>query len=492
MRSWLIFILSAFLYSTSTSALPSHRPDYNDDTSRSSQKARTVSKELFSSLEELSRIVDITYCVGTTGVYKPFTCAGRCHEFEGFELVTTWNTGPFLSDSCGFVVLSHPPWPKRIIIGFRGTYSIANTIVDLSAIPQIYTPYPANNPTDPHQPRCNNCTVHAGFMESWKSARRTLLDPLKRTMVKYPDYQLVLVGHSLGGAVAALAGLEFQVRGWQPQVTTFGEPRVGNQGLVEYIDAVFHLKNSSLSSSGYDRATNGDIKRNTKNYHNKTSSYHRVTHVNDPVPLLPLSEWGYRPHAGEIYILKPDLPPDISDLQHCIGDADPECIAGSEAAGKSYLLALTLSSSSASSAGRIGAYDYAYIEEDNDVTMDTAVSISQQRQHHQQPLLPSGPNPIGDRMLVRVQSDGNDVKRDLTQWNLIPHRYRLWELLFAHRDYFWRLGVCLPSPNWSGKRPGDHGGWKLPWKWKWKWKWKWPWKSWRGESRCDGAASGLS
>ncbi|PGH07624.1 hypothetical protein GX51_01633 [Blastomyces parvus] len=484
MRSWLILILSAFIYAISTSALPGHRPKYNDDTSQNSQKARTVSKELFSSLEELSRIVDITYCVGTTGVYKPFTCAGRCHEFEGFELVTTWNTGPFLSDSCGFVVLSHPPWPKRIIIGFRGTYSIANTIVDLSAIPQVYTPYPTNNPTDPDHTRCDNCSVHAGFMESWKSARRTLLEPLKQTMVKYPDYQLVLVGHSLGGAVAALAGLEFQVQGWQPQVTTFGEPRVGNQGLVEYIDAVFHLNKSSLSSSGYDRATSSDFKHITKSNNStekkqkKTSSYRRVTHANDPVPLLPLSEWGYRPHAGEIYISKPDLPPDISDLQHCIGDADPECIARFETTDKSDLLALsTLSSSSESSTGLIWNDDHAYMEDDTTVIPDTALPNIHR---HQQPLLPSEPNPIGDRMLVRVQGNSNDAKQVLTQWNPIPHRYQLWELLFAHRDYFWRLGVCLPSPNWGGKGPGDHGGWKLPW----KWKWKWPWKTWRGESRC--------
>ena len=44
---------------------------------------------LFNELEELSRIVDISYCVGATGgIEKPFECAGRCAEFEGFELVT--------------------------------------------------------------------------------------------------------------------------------------------------------------------------------------------------------------------------------------------------------------------------------------------------------------------------------------------------------------------------------------------------------------------
>lgn len=51
---------------------------------------RGVSKELFADLEELSRIVDISYCVGLTGtgIQKPFECLSRCHEFGGFELVT--------------------------------------------------------------------------------------------------------------------------------------------------------------------------------------------------------------------------------------------------------------------------------------------------------------------------------------------------------------------------------------------------------------------
>lgn len=47
-----------------------------------------VSPELFAELEELSRIVDISYCVGMSGIQRPFKCANRCSDFEGFELVT--------------------------------------------------------------------------------------------------------------------------------------------------------------------------------------------------------------------------------------------------------------------------------------------------------------------------------------------------------------------------------------------------------------------
>lgn len=51
-----------------------------------------ISQKLFWELEELARIVDIAYCVGTAGlgIQKPFQCASRCadRDFESFELVT--------------------------------------------------------------------------------------------------------------------------------------------------------------------------------------------------------------------------------------------------------------------------------------------------------------------------------------------------------------------------------------------------------------------
>lgn len=51
-------------------------------------EARNISRSLFESLEELARIVDISYCVGSSGIQKPFNCLSRCKEFVGFELVT--------------------------------------------------------------------------------------------------------------------------------------------------------------------------------------------------------------------------------------------------------------------------------------------------------------------------------------------------------------------------------------------------------------------
>jgi len=33
---------------------------------------------------------------------------------------------------------------------------------------------------------------------------------------------------------------------------------------------------------------------------------------------------------------------------------------------------------------------------------------------------------------------------DTPSWG-IPSRFKFWELFFAHRDYFWRLGLCVPG-----------------------------------------------
>lgn len=267
----------------------------------------TVSQQLFGELDELARIVDITYCVGMTGIgiHKPFECLSRCKDFPSFELVTTWNTGPLLSDSCGYIALDHSSSAPRIIVAFRGTYSIANAIVDLSTIPQEYVPYPGrgqdgnahDDPNPPHDEKCSNCTVHMGFYSSWLLTRTWILAYMKGALESHPGYQVTLVGHSLGGAVAALAALDFHARGWAPRVATFGEPRIGNAAFVRYIDDRFGQVVEG-HQFGAPRSK---------------SEFFRVTHAGDPVPLLPLREWGYRMHGGEVFIIKAELPPSVAD-----------------------------------------------------------------------------------------------------------------------------------------------------------------------------------
>ncbi|KAH0286527.1 extracellular lipase, partial [Aureobasidium sp. EXF-3399] len=400
MRFLLLSLLSVL--TVVTTALPAHQAPLL----RHAADNRTVSPELFSDLEELARVVDISYCVGLTGIgiSRPFKCLGRCSEFPDFELVKTWNTGQLMSDSCGYIALSHSQANPRIIVAFRGTYSIANTVVDLSTVPQEYVPYPGDpdsGASKADHAKCNNCTVHTGFYSSWKVASSAILPDLEAAIAAYPNYALTLVGHSLGGAVAALAGLELESRGWNPTITTFGEPRLGNAALNQYLDQRFNLLGSSR-----DAWTNVFDERQLR--------YRRVTHIDDPVPLLPLTEWGYRMHAGEIYISKSALTPDIQDLQHCVGDEDHRCIAGQDSS-----------------------------------------------------LSPESTPTKRDDLRAQVKHSVDDLaeereleKRAIGSW-VVPSRYKLWQLFFAHRDYFWRLGLCVPGGDpwdWNRKPYAPLGG----------------------------------
>ena len=354
-----------------------------------------------------------------------------------------------MSDSCGYIVIDHGKERNgrakspRLIVAFRGTYSIANTIVDLSTIPQEYVPYPDSPPNSTSlreapspdtrsqrrrvldwvwpgflrsedvedepkpKPTCRNCTVHTGFWTSWKNTRPLVLPPLEYLRERYPDYEVHLVGHSLGGAVAALAGLEFDGRGWNPYVTTFGEPRVGNSGLRDWIDATFALP-SEHDVGGEKVAL-------------RAGRYRRLTHVDDPVPLLPLQEWGYRAHAGEVYIGKATLQPTLADIRLCYGDEDVDCMAGAEIDEQWFEPLFHESEDSLN--GQVSA-----------VELDSEEPAS----------------PVDELAIIQKR------------WGVpIPARYKIWQLFFAHRDYFWRLGLCVPGGDpidWARVRYGFGDG----------------------------------
>ncbi|CZR51154.1 related to triacylglycerol lipase [Phialocephala subalpina] len=443
-------ILIGLIATSAASAHPSNIQALSEAPNLNHQFAEwnsNISIQLFAELEELARIVDISYCVGTTGISKPFECVSRCHDFPDFELVDTFNTGPLMSDSCGYVVLDHGTGRLgrgRIIVAFRGTYSIANTIVDLSTVPQEYVPYPdsPDNSSDPGQPilpsngnhkslwdyvpkprklkklfgaqvedtkkpeplKCSNCTVHTGFWTSWQNTRTLILPYLKLMKEKYPDYRVDLVGHSLGGAVAALAGLELDAFGWEPVITTFGEPKIGNKGMRSYVDHTFKLP------SEHDSTAKSPL---------HAGRYRRITHVDDPVPLLPLQEWGYRSHAGEIFISKESLQPTVSDIRLCFGDEDINCIAAAEV-------------------------DESWFQ--NGAAEDAAEVYNAAD---------------GDMEFEAEEAEVSELSK---RWGIpIPARYKIWQLFFAHRDYFWRLGLCVPGGDpldWGRDRYrfGDEDG----------------------------------
>ena len=149
------------------------------------------------------------------------------------------------------------------ILAFRGSKSVRNFITDVK-FPTI--------PTD----LCPTCKVSLGFWTSWLEARPGVLAALKTTAATYPDSKVVVVGHSLGGAIADLAAAEIKKGGTPADLYTYGAPRIGGAGVSSFI-----------SNQGM-----GNI--------------YRMTHKKDPVPRLPPVPLGFVHISPEYYISSPN------------------------------------------------------------------------------------------------------------------------------------------------------------------------------------------
>jgi hypothetical protein len=99
------------------------------------------------------------------------------------------------------------------------------------------------------------------------------MDCLATAHAQNPEYEVVVVGHSHGAAVATLAAANIRSDGYSTTFYTFGSPRVANGALASHI-----------TGQG-------------KNY--------RFTHIEDAIPNSPPSWIGYEHVSPEYCITSP-------------------------------------------------------------------------------------------------------------------------------------------------------------------------------------------
>ncbi len=115
---------------------------------------------------------------------------------------------------------------KRLIVAFRGTEFFRDWLNDFDFAPEPYSPIPGHG------------TVHQGFQIVYEAVRENVR---KLVQSKAPGCtELLITGHSLGGALCALAApdlLNDVAANLAPTVYTWAEPRVGHPDFVRFFDS---------------------------------------------------------------------------------------------------------------------------------------------------------------------------------------------------------------------------------------------------------------
>ena len=57
---------------------------------------------------------------------------------------------------------------------------------------------------------CPKCDAHEGFFSMWNSFKDETLNHVKYLNGKYSDSKIIVTGHSLGAALATLAGYDLR------------------------------------------------------------------------------------------------------------------------------------------------------------------------------------------------------------------------------------------------------------------------------------------
>ncbi|OJJ35897.1 hypothetical protein ASPWEDRAFT_109605 [Aspergillus wentii DTO 134E9] len=222
-----------------------------------------VDSSVLNNLDLFAQYSAASYCLeNLNSSNTKLECSvGNCPLVEAASTVTLdeFDESSSFGDVTGFIAADETN--KLLVLSFRGSSDIANWIADLD--------FGLTDGSD----LCSGCKVHSGFWEAWGTVSDNITSIIESATAKYPNYELAFTGHSYGAALAAVAAVVFRNSGYTVQLYNYGQPRIGNLALADYITNV---------------TDKGD------NY--------RVTHTDDIVPKLPPKLLGYHHASPEYWI----------------------------------------------------------------------------------------------------------------------------------------------------------------------------------------------
>lgn len=227
---------------------------------------------------------------------NPQSCADRILSKNGFRLVESiarkCDQNKFFNYEHCYAYTGVSDSLKIIVVAFKGSVKGLAQIVDemISVLFVPKTRFPAGG------------KVQVYFYDTFSLFYLCIKDSIASLVRKYPDYNIMVTGHSLGGALASLtaASLIFDniVTTNKISLYTFGMPRVGDKDyalahdklvtkswrVVHYKDIVAHLPTCNLFT-GSCAITNGPYHHGTEVFYNAAdmivNSTYKICHSDE-------------------------------------------------------------------------------------------------------------------------------------------------------------------------------------------------------------------
>ncbi|CAK5277850.1 unnamed protein product [Mycena citricolor] len=176
-----------------------------------------------------------------------------------------------LTDTHGYV--ARDDTRKEIVVAFRGSVTPMNFVTDAMG---LMVDWDASHVIAPAETK-----VHMGFQKAWRTVSDKTLAAVTLELAANPGYSIVVTGHSLGGALASIAGVTLQMTFPTAEVRyyTYGQPRVGNEAFANWIHTLI----------GPHRLF-------------------RVVHASDGVPTMAPRTIGFAHHGTEYWCHSPHSP----------------------------------------------------------------------------------------------------------------------------------------------------------------------------------------
>lgn len=208
----------------------------------------------------LSTAAYCSYPHVSNDLLEQWACGPACDAVPGFTDAFTIN-GPADKDAFAFGGKLN----GECTLVFRGTSDLSGWSQDLKSLKLVDLSMNCSY-------KGKSCQVGAGFLANYNTLAPHIVGNLTRIGCDTSE-PIVVVGHSLGAAEAAICMYDLKNQGYNiARSYTFGQPRVGDLAFVNAFEAEF-----------------------------STTDLFRVTHASDPVVQVPFTAQGFSHLSQEVF-----------------------------------------------------------------------------------------------------------------------------------------------------------------------------------------------